>query len=652
MRLPFFKSTKVEQNEPVKALTTSPRLAGVNPRPQLPKLPAAPPVPTPASNADAPTVKLFLRSLLPQLPSQLFVDNPPTPLESVAVSIPASLVLPRLNTGRIDVRLTELLPHLPFKLIRRPLPNFPENHTVVLPLAEVIEALPPELLTLHHESEITADDPELDKLPKLIDDALLVEPTVPATPAPEPEPQPQPVAPAPAGAAVSPRVGPVTDVPEHVLVKLGSLMNVMPDSVFSCPRAELPKKADFNSMVLLKVEPMLPQLRFGSVKLPVSLLLPMVPHPLLANPMPKLEGVTIPVPLAEIIPQLPQHLFTDHLRDPQPHEFEAVETNFPDPFQERSALPAEAQPVSPPVPEQLEVEPAFSAESLADESLEIFAEKSPAPPAPVAPVEPEVAIAPVQAPEPVAEVAAPIEAVVEPVAEVPPATVEPEIAPVPVAEVPAEAATEPVAAEAEPFDEQKFMINLNRCTVEDLMMIPGVGRALAMRIVEFRNTAGKFNSIEDLRQIPGIGRKTFRALAGAQPRALNRLLGAEHDNELTLQEIVRLAGQMPGVEGCMLALSDGLFLTGELPSHLDQNTVSVFAPQLFKKVGRYARELKVGQIRRFTIFTDTQPISIFRAGDVYLIVVHDTVHFSKALLRRCERISQEIARLCRQRAVV
>jgi hypothetical protein len=33
-------------------------------------------------------------------------------------------------------------------------------------------------------------------------------------------------------------------------------------------------------------------------------------------------------------------------------------------------------------------------------------------------------------------------------------------------------------------------------------------------------------------------------------------------------------------------------------------------------------------------------------------VVHDTVHFSKALLRRCERISQEIARLCRQRAVV
>jgi predicted regulator of Ras-like GTPase activity (Roadblock/LC7/MglB family) len=133
---------------------------------------------------------------------------------------------------------------------------------------------------------------------------------------------------------------------------------------------------------------------------------------------------------------------------------------------------------------------------------------------------------------------------------------------------------------------------------------------------------------------------------------LNRLLGVEHNNELSLQEIIQLTAAQPGVEGCMLAMSDGLFLTGKLPPHLDQNAISVFAPQLFKKVGRYVRELKVGQVRRFTIFTDQQPMSIFRAGEVYLIIIHDQRHFSKALLRRCERISEEIARLCRQRAVV
>jgi|GEM_PF-2321140 len=80
--------------------------------------------------------------------------------------------------------------------------------------------------------------------------------------------------------------------------------------------------------------------------------------------------------------------------------------------------------------------------------------------------------------------------------------------------------------------------------------------------------------------------------------------------------------------------------------------LSQLPSQFFKKIGRYMRELRVGQIRRFTIFTDQQLLSIFRAGEVYPIVIHDTRHFSIALLRRCERISQEIARLCRQRAIV
>jgi hypothetical protein len=33
------------------------------------------------------------------------------------------------------------------------------------------------------------------------------------------------------------------------------------------------------------------------------------------------------------------------------------------------------------------------------------------------------------------------------------------------------------------------------------------------------------------------------------------------------------------VQGCTLALEDGELLTGKLPDHLDQNAISVFAPQ-------------------------------------------------------------------------
>jgi competence ComEA-like helix-hairpin-helix protein len=214
------------------------------------------------------------------------------------------------------------------------------------------------------------------------------------------------------------------------------------------------------------------------------------------------------------------------------------------------------------------------------------------------------------------------------------------------------AAPTPPPPPAGPLDENRFLIDINRCSAEDLFAIKGIGPSLAKRIIAYRTEHGRFNSLNDLRQVPGVGRKTFRALTGIRPQALNRLLGIAEDRELTLQEIIRLTSKLPGMAGCMLATADGLLLTGEVPPEMDQEAISVFAPQLFKRVARYTKELKVGQVSRFTLFTDQQPVSIFAAEEVYLVVFHDKKRFSKRLLRQCERISAEIARLCRQRTVV
>jgi competence protein ComEA len=57
-------------------------------------------------------------------------------------------------------------------------------------------------------------------------------------------------------------------------------------------------------------------------------------------------------------------------------------------------------------------------------------------------------------------------------------------------------------------------LDLNRADVEALQDLPGVGPALASRIVTFRETHGPFRTPEDLLRVPGIGAKRFARLQG------------------------------------------------------------------------------------------------------------------------------------------
>lgn len=48
-------------------------------------------------------------------------------------------------------------------------------------------------------------------------------------------------------------------------------------------------------------------------------------------------------------------------------------------------------------------------------------------------------------------------------------------------------------------------LDLNRASAEDLRRLPGVGPALAERILAAREQSGRFESVDDLRAVPGIG---------------------------------------------------------------------------------------------------------------------------------------------------
>lgn len=56
-------------------------------------------------------------------------------------------------------------------------------------------------------------------------------------------------------------------------------------------------------------------------------------------------------------------------------------------------------------------------------------------------------------------------------------------------------------------------LDINRATAADFERLPGIGPALARRIVRYRDSVGGFRSLEELDRVPGIGPATLARIA-------------------------------------------------------------------------------------------------------------------------------------------
>ena len=57
-----------------------------------------------------------------------------------------------------------------------------------------------------------------------------------------------------------------------------------------------------------------------------------------------------------------------------------------------------------------------------------------------------------------------------------------------------------------------FQVDINKAQWPELVTLPGVGQALAERIVQSREQNGPYANIDDLRRVRGIGPRTLEVL--------------------------------------------------------------------------------------------------------------------------------------------
>jgi competence protein ComEA len=139
-------------------------------------------------------------------------------------------------------------------------------------------------------------------------------------------------------------------------------------------------------------------------------------------------------------------------------------------------------------------------------------------------------------------------------------------------------------------------LDLNRATPEDLAAVPGLGPALAQRIVDYRQAHGPFKQVTDLSEINGIGPQNlpklqpYLGLGGAEaivPPAGEAAM--TFGKSVPGKNLNNQAGRLPGSKIGLQSKAPGRVIDPNRASQADLETLPGIGPVLARRIIAYRR---------------------------------------------------------------
>ncbi|MDW8348881.1 MAG: helix-hairpin-helix domain-containing protein [Verrucomicrobiae bacterium] len=175
-------------------------------------------------------------------------------------------------------------------------------------------------------------------------------------------------------------------------------------------------------------------------------------------------------------------------------------------------------------------------------------------------------------------------------------------------------------------------LDLNSCSVAELLRIPNLPRRLAEAIVQYRETHGAFRALEDLLQVPEMTPVAYAMITGQEAppnykhtKNIRQLLSIPQDQTLTAKLVVEKIAGWPDVVGCVLSNKDSSVIASHLMGTLSAEKIAQAAAQFLSFTQNQLEPLQQSQAPEIIIPGPSASFCFMASNKVHLTLIYSVM---------------------------